>query len=337
MLKRLVLLVLSLALLALAACGPGGGEMLFLRHAGADMPVWVRGNAASDALILVVHGGPGGSSFTMYNAPAFQALEARYGVAYWEQRASGMAQGHADPSTLTVAQFRDDLGLVVDLLRTRYPARRIYLLGYSWGGLLTALYLSDPAAQAKVRGWIDAAGSVDVPLTLRLGREWAMRAAQRRVDAGDDADRWREALAWYAANPALDHATIEQHLGYVGALGGSNASGRSAVTGGVIFDSPFDPFTLSTNGARTLRAMFPQIERLDAAPGLAAVTLPALVLAGEADGNVPVGVSEEAFAALGTPAAEKELVRVPGAAHALHLDAEAVYAERIARFIDRTR
>lgn len=332
MLRQIPWPLLILTLLVLSACGPDDGEMLFLRHRGADMPVWVRGAAASDALILVVHGGPGGSSFTLYNAPAFQSLEGRFGVAYWEQRASGMAQGHADPSTLTVAQFREDLGLVVDLLRARYPSRRLYLLGYSWGGLLSSLYLEDPSSRGKVRGWIDAAGSVDVPLTLRLGRQWAIDAARRRAD--DDA---REALAWYDANPVVTHANLAQHLGYVSALGGGSTTGRSAVTGRVIFDSPFEPFTMAANGGGTLSAMFPQIEGLDAAPGLRAVTLPALVLAGEADGQVPVGVSEEAFSSLGTPAADKELVRVPGAAHALHLDAPDVYAERISRFIERTR
>lgn len=335
--KRIVWMWIVCALLSLSACGLDEGEMLFLRSAGADMPVWVRGNASSDALVLVVHGGPGGSSFTLYNAPAFQSLEARYGVAYWEQRGSGMAQGHAATDTLTVAQFRDDLDDVVDLLRTRYPARRLYLLGYSWGGLLSALYLTDPAAQAKVRGWIDVAGSVDVPRSLSLGRQWAIDAAQRRVDAGDDAARWREALAWYAANPTIDHANLDAHLGYVGALGGGSTTGRSAVTGSVIFGSPFDPFTMSANGAHTLHAMFPEVERINAAPGLRAVTLPALVMGGDADGHVPLAVDEEVYDALGTAEVAKELVRVPHGAHALHLDAPEVYVDHIARFIDRTR
>ena len=36
-------------------------EVLFLRHKGADMNVWVRGNIDSKVIILVVHGGAGGS------------------------------------------------------------------------------------------------------------------------------------------------------------------------------------------------------------------------------------------------------------------------------------
>lgn len=333
--RTLLTTVTSVAALCLGGCDAGDGDMLFLRNRGADMPVWVRGDGASDVLILAVHGGPGGSSFTLFNAPPFQRLEARYGVAYWEQRASGMAQGHADTSTLTVAQFREDLGLVVDLLHRRYPTRKLYLLGYSWGGLLTAEYLADASARGKVRGWIDAAGSVDVPLTLRLGRDWAVTAAERRAREGDrDA---ADALDWYRANPAIDRTNITAHLSWVSKLGGGSTTGRSAVNGAVIFDSPFDPFTFSANASHTLDVMFPQIERENAAPSLRAVTVPALILAGEADGQVPAGVSDEVFASLGTPDADKEIVHIPAAAHALHLDAPDAYAERITRFIERTR
>jgi hypothetical protein len=38
------------------------GEMLFLKHKGASMPVLVRGNFDSDVIVIIVHGGAGGSS-----------------------------------------------------------------------------------------------------------------------------------------------------------------------------------------------------------------------------------------------------------------------------------
>lgn len=331
----LLLLLLSLVLSTLG-CGPGG-DMLYLRNKGADMPVWIRGRADSDAVILVVHGGPGGTSFVMPNASAFASLEARYGVAYWEQRSSGSAQGDAPSDTLTVAQFREDLGLVVDLVRSQRPGARLYLMGYSWGGLLTALYLSDPAARAKVAGWIDYSGSHDVPLTVRLSREWILQRARSFVAAGTDAPYWSEALDWYASHPALDAEQYLTHAGYLGRAGGGSYTGRSAASFGVIFDSPFAAFASSVNGARTVTPMLAQILPMDATPLLGGVTLPALVIAGREDGQVPAGVAEEAFAALGTPADRKELVLVDRAAHALHMDAPEAFAAAVTRFVDRSR
>jgi pimeloyl-ACP methyl ester carboxylesterase len=335
---RRLAIVLSFALvLPLIACGPRDGEMLFLRHKGADMPVWVRGNVESNDLVLVVHGGPGGTSFVLPGSEGFQKLEEHAAVAYWEQRASGSSQGNVEATTITVDQFKEDLGLVVDLLRQRYPSANLYVLGYSWGGLLSGLYLTDPAAQAKVKGWIDLSGSHDVPLTIRVSRELIVAKLQQRIEQGSEVEKWKEALDWYAKNPTLDGSNYGQHTSYIEETGGGVYTGRSGVTFGLIFDSPFAPFSMGTNASIVARTMFDQIEHLDITSSMSAITLPTLVMFGKEDGQVPPAVGKEAFDALGTAADRKELVLVDKAAHAIYLDSPDVFADSIRTFIEKNR
>ena len=89
---RLLWLALLLGLLGAAGCQTEG-DYFFLERDGAVMPIWVRGNVDSRTLLLMVHGGPGDSAQWYIESQAFKALEARYGVAYWDQRGAGTSQG----------------------------------------------------------------------------------------------------------------------------------------------------------------------------------------------------------------------------------------------------
>ena len=105
------------------------------------MPVWVKGNFDSEVIIVTVHGGPGDSGMEQHIATGFKMLEEDYLMVYWDQRYSGMTQGHADKETQTPDQFIEDTEKVVQLVQSKYPGRKLYMLGHSWGGQLAAGYL----------------------------------------------------------------------------------------------------------------------------------------------------------------------------------------------------
>ncbi len=54
---------------------------------------------------------------------------------------SGMSQGDPDPSTLTIDQHIEDLEKVIQLIKVKYNPGSLFLLGHSWGGVMTAGYL----------------------------------------------------------------------------------------------------------------------------------------------------------------------------------------------------
>jgi proline iminopeptidase len=329
---------LALGLVGLgSACGEG--EVFFVRSAGADMPVWVRGNVASGALVLVVHGGPGGSALYLEEDPAMRRLEQDFGVAYWDQRAAGSSQGDAAPRTLTLAQAVEDLGGVVGALHLRHPSARIVLLGHSWGGAVTGAYLGAPGASPAVAGWIDVDGQATAA-DERLSRAWAMAQATDRVSAGTDPSHWSQALDWYAANPTLTPGNIFQHEVYVSDLGGSEAVPSNDRGLGSLWLNLFTPFSgLSdlTNEAYNIQVLGQEgpanVLGTDLTAVLPGVSVPTLVVWGREDGILPLTAGELDFSLIGRPGLQKSMAVLDGAAHLSFQDQPEAFTRAVLPFV----
>jgi pimeloyl-ACP methyl ester carboxylesterase len=104
------------------------GEFFHLSHKGAKMPVWIKGNFNSDVVLITVHGGPGDSGMEQHIAEGFKSLEEDYILVYWDQRWSGMTQGHYDKSTLNPDQMIEDTEKVVQLIQSKYPGKSMFML-----------------------------------------------------------------------------------------------------------------------------------------------------------------------------------------------------------------
>jgi len=102
--------------------------------------VLIRGHDRSAPVLLFVHGGPGMPA--MFLAHAFQRdLERHFVVVHWDQRGAGKSyRTDISPDELSVSALLADLDAVVDRLRERFSASRIWLVGHSHGSYLGALY-----------------------------------------------------------------------------------------------------------------------------------------------------------------------------------------------------
>lgn len=308
--KSLFRMLLGLGLaIALPACS--AGEMLFVRSLGADMPVLMRGNAQSDQVVVFVHGGPGETAIPQHTMQAFRTLEQGVGVAYWDQRAAGNAQGDPAPQSLTLSQYVKDLDMVVEVVRQRRPGARVYLMTHSWGGAIGADYLADPARQSKIAGWIPVDASISIPECNRLSREWAIQRAEEKAEASED-PLWREMLAWYAQHPAIGAGQLLQHLAYAERLGAYRPFPEAAEkvdVPRVVFFSPHSVPTAEGNFLYTAQSFsLEEMATLELRDRLNTITVPTLVLNGRHDGVVPAATAEELHQRLGTPAADKSLV-----------------------------
>ena len=122
----------------------------FLRHKGADMPIWVHGNAESNKIVLYLHGGPGDCA--MCYRHYFKALEKDMMVAYWDQRVAGSSSGKVNPATLRYEQFSEDAFYAIKLLKQQYPNAHIYLLAHSFGVELAWQFMGTGQNQTMVAG-----------------------------------------------------------------------------------------------------------------------------------------------------------------------------------------
>lgn len=94
-----------------------------------------KGNVKSKHIFITLHGGPGGNMQDMANVKICQLLEEDYLVVYFDQRGCGesiydLKQG------LTPSLIVEDVKVVIEEIKQRYPQCCIHLLGFSFGGYL---------------------------------------------------------------------------------------------------------------------------------------------------------------------------------------------------------
>jgi proline iminopeptidase len=98
------------------------GTELFVKRMGAGEP------------IVVVHGGP--VLEHGYLLPHLEPLAEEYELIFYDQRLSGRSAGTADPESIRIATFVDD----IEALREVLGLGRIHLMGHSWGGMIAMRY-----------------------------------------------------------------------------------------------------------------------------------------------------------------------------------------------------
>lgn len=109
-------------------------------------------------IIITLHGGPG--AFNVDHEFYRNVFERDYLMVYFDQRGSGKSDEWKDKTMLTTTQFVKDLDIVVDYVKTKYPNKKINLLGSSWGGMYGFLYLIKH--QEKINSFISNSGSANI-------------------------------------------------------------------------------------------------------------------------------------------------------------------------------
>jgi proline iminopeptidase len=98
-------------------------------------PVWYRVTGAAKGVpLLVLHGGPGGTSCS-YSSLA--PLGGERPIVLYDQLGSGRSGRPADRSLWRVERFVEE----VDAVRKKLGLKRLHLMGHSWGASLAAAYV----------------------------------------------------------------------------------------------------------------------------------------------------------------------------------------------------
>lgn len=104
-------------------------------------PQWIslRGQSRQAPILLFVHGGPGASAMVPlrhYN----RELEQHFVVVSWDQRGAGKSYSASHPpDQMEKEQFVQDAVELTRRLRKEFEQDRIYLVGHSWGTIISTL------------------------------------------------------------------------------------------------------------------------------------------------------------------------------------------------------
>ena len=341
--KRNTILIITGLLIMAASCEKSEylseGDFFHLSHKGAKMPVWVMGNFNSDVILITVHGGPGDAGMGFHLAPGFQKLEQDYMIAYWDQRFSGMTQGHYDRSTMQPEQFIEDTDRIVKLIQDRYPGKKLFMLGHSWGGALSAGYLGRNNHADDFRGWIDLNGGIYAELEAQLMREWILpRIPEKLAEPDADTEFWQYILDWYEANPNPTGYSDYEPYWYTSALGGdvydldAYFENNPIPYGELILRSMFS-FSYYINSFAAQKGI-KAWDEVDYTEELHNISIPSLMLWGANDAIVPVQVADYVYDHLGTEASMKRVVLIEQCGHGPQSEKPEEFYAEISSFIE---
>ncbi len=306
------------------------GDFFYLESEEAIMPVWVKGNQASNTFIILLHGGPEGGSSQYYTVfPSHQKIEENFAIVYWDQRMCGMSQGNPSMKDATLEQFTEDLDKLVRVINEKYDHPQLFLMGHSWGGALGTNYLLQH--QSKIKGWIEVDGGHSWTAANALSRDATVQYAQQKVATGEETDFWNFALQWYEKHPVVG-INDNAHYSFVGAAHGYDYNPES--------DSLRVPFTdlLFFSPISTAYFFVPyHFAFLD--KGLALqdrlpeITIPTLLCWGKHDGVFPLPIAYDTYNKLGTPEKDKHLHVFEQSAHSPNYEQPTKFAQAVIRFV----
>lgn len=176
--------------------GSNVSETIYLDNNDASMRILIEGNTASNTFLIMVHGGPGTSSYLYNTEYISENIEDKYAIIYWDHRNSGGSQGAINDKSLNLAQMTDDLKKVIQVIQHRYKNASIFMLGHSFGGLLSSSFMTTDNCQSMLKGWIVTGGSHNYPLNNFLTRDMLLSFGQQEVLLGNHTEQWTEMISY---------------------------------------------------------------------------------------------------------------------------------------------
>jgi len=317
-------------------------ETFYLDNAGASMRILVEGNTASHTFLIIVHGGPGTGSFVYDTQYISQNIENKYAVVFWDQRDAGASQGNLNGNNLNLTQMTDDLKKVIELIKFRYGENSsVFILGHSFGGLLTASFMTAGQNQSMVKGWIMVDGSHNYPLNDTLTRQMLLTVGQQQINLSRHVSEWKLIISYCIAHPGNFTLTesdklesyaedAETYIPEVNQFNLITAMEAISIEDDLPITSILFNYLYSGNTAFNATLAKTQFSSL-----LYKVVTPTLLLYGEYDFICPKELGEDILNRIN--AAEKRMVISPVSGHNFMFQDEVLFCNEVDDFIAKYR
>ena len=177
--------------------GTNASDVFYLDNANSSMRILVEGNTLSKIFVVLVHGGPGESSYFYNTDYISRNLESKYAIVYWDQRNAGASQGNRNGDNLNLEQLTDDLKKVIQLLKGRYGQNStVFILAHSFGGMVASSFMTTADYQTMVKGWVVVDGSHNYPLNDTLTRQMLIKTAPQQIAQKNHVNEWQNILTY---------------------------------------------------------------------------------------------------------------------------------------------
>lgn len=343
--KPFILLIISLFFIFSCqkesiTIGLNVSETFYVENEGASMRVLVEGNTESNTFLLFVHGGPGSTSFFFNTDYITNHIEDKYACVYWDERNAGASQGNLNGDNLNLNQMTDDLKSVIAALKYRYGKNvSVFILGHSFGGLLTSSFITTGNNQSMVKGWIFADGSHNYSMNDSITRQMLIDLGQQQIALNINTDKWAPIIEY--CNQHIGNFSIEESNQL-------NTYAHDAETyfeevkkinlleiikeNAIKYDWPIT--SIIFNLKYTESANFNEdLANTEFSSTLYKVTTPTLVLFGKYDFICPSGLGENVYNNIST--SEKKIAISPISGHNIFYQDESFFCNEVNKFIEK--
>ncbi len=280
---------------------------------GHNLSMMIRGDDATNPVLLFLAGGPGGAEFGAMRNHG-QALEADFVVVTFDQRGTGSSYDQIEPtSTLTVQEAVNDVEGVTNYLRGRFGQDKVYLVGQSWGTTLGVLAVQKHPALFHA--------------FVGVGQMVSQRAT--------DLIFYQDTLAWARNNgnaalvnelEAMGPPPWADYLNYSTVLAGYeqdvypydhsvNAEGEGQMTANLPVGEYglLDTVNLARGLSDSFALMYPQLQELDFRADVPSLDVPVYLIEGHYEPRGRADLAGQWFASLQAPT--KQWIEFPTSGH----------------------
>jgi pimeloyl-ACP methyl ester carboxylesterase len=317
-------------------------EVFYVENEGASMRVDVQGNTASSIFILIIHGGPGVSSY-FYNTKYISThLGDKYAMVYWDQRNAGASQGTINGKDLHLGVMVEDLKKVIEVLKFRYGQDiSLFLIAHSFGGLIAADFVTTPGYQQLIKGFVDVDGSHNYPLNDTLTRQMLLSYGQREISLNRKESKWRPIVDYclaHAGNFSEDESMqLEKYAGDAENL--VDSVNKVNIVSFILKYSITDVYPLTAILSNLLYSEDSNFNKELAvtqfSSSLNKVTVPVLVLWGKYDFTCPLLLGQDFYNRIHST--DKRFVISPVSGHDLILQDKKLFCDEVSEFVSKFR
>ncbi|MBR4471682.1 MAG: alpha/beta fold hydrolase [Erysipelotrichaceae bacterium] len=261
----------------------------------------------NNPVILFVHGGPGVCDRSMVIPNQSKYLVDDFTMVCWDQRMAGKNYRRKKAKEkMTLDQQVEDLNCVVNYLCERFKKEKIYIVGHSWGSVLSCLFL--PKHPEHIKAYIGMGQFVNGPENEQLSYDFVMDYAKQHENKKAIKDLQkigRPVGGLYKGG--IDALMVQRN--YMTKFGGGTYKGRDN-----IYDSLLKPFFKSGEYKvipdlyryykgcfYCLEQLWEDIARLEFDKSVKKLDVPVYLFQGDHDKNTPTVLARKWFDDLEAP------------------------------------
>jgi len=300
---------------------------------GVEQWLLIRGQDTSNPVLLFLHGGPGSPEMPLQHHFGC-GLEEYFVVVHWDQRGAGKSYHVRIPEeTMNIEQFISDAHELVELLRKRFGAEKIYVIGHSWGTVVGTLLVQ--RYPELFYAYLGIGQCVDLQRNEVLSYQFVLSEARRRGNL--KAERQLEKIGPPPYANLRELGTQRKWLTRFG--GGITREGKYRPLIKIAIDAPeYTPADFvkylygNYYGSKHMEDEVMTINFLEQAPRL---LVPVYFFEGRYDYNTPWELVQEYYEKLDAPQG-KHLVWFENSAHSPNMEEPEKFLEEMVKVQNET-